>query len=148
MISLPSFIKFFLAILLASGSSSLPIIGDVGSLVGEGVAGSIIGFLILLVFYWFVVSKAFEFLVFALGGGIGRYSTTKLYRRLQWLTFAMFMALPVWALVTLLVTASPLSVHTQTYLDQERRVLAQRRNAAEAERRAWSSPTEVVLRYV
>ncbi len=116
MVSIFTLLRFLLAVLFATTSSSLPILGDLADVAGGGATGSVFGFLILLVFYWFIVSKAFEFLAFAFGGGVGRYSTTKLYRRLQWLTFALFMTLPVLVGVTLLVSATPVGEHSETHL--------------------------------
>lgn len=134
MFTTPNFIKLFLALLFASGSSYLPIIGDVGSLIGDGPGATIVGFFILLAFYWFVISKAFEFLAFAFGGGVGRYSTTKQYRRLQWLTFLLFMSVPVFVLVVLAVSATPIGEHSPRYEREVRRIKATRLSAAKAER--------------
>ncbi len=135
MFSTYNFIKIFIAFLLASGTSTVPILSDVGKLAGGGVTGSILGFLLLFVFYWFLVSKAFEFLAFTFGGGVGRYSTTKLYRRLQWLTFALFMTLPTLIGVTLIFSATPIAEHSPSYLATVQNIEQQRRAVALARQR-------------
>lgn len=115
MFSLFGFARLFLAVIMATGSTRLPIIGDVGDIIDDGIVGATVGFGISVVFYWFLISKLTEFLIFAFGGGVGRYNATKLYRRLQWLTFSLFMTLPVFVVAVLVFAATPYSENSKGY---------------------------------
>lgn len=104
--------------------------------------GGVIGFIVLLVFFWFIVSKTFDFFAFALGGGVGRYSTTKLYRRFQWLTFALFMSVPVFVIGVLIVEVTPLGRDADGYLARVDRIKESRLAEAEADRDARFNAAE------
>lgn len=143
MFSLFSFIRLFLAILLATGSTWLPIIGDVGDIIDGGIAGSIVGFVISVIFYWFIISKISEFLVFTFGGGVGRYHATRQYRRLQWLTFSLFMTIPVFVIAILIFTATPFAENSEYYNRSVEREEERRYDAAvEAQKLAYDEAVE------
>ena len=80
----------------------------------------------MFLFWWFVVSQILNFIAFAFGGGVGRYHTTKLYRRLQWLTFILFTSLPVLILAILLLNLTPFSIENKEYRTQYELIHKQR----------------------
>lgn len=133
--SLDKTIRAVLVLLLTASSLVLPIVGDASALFGGGAAGAALGFCLVAVLYWIIISKLRDFLVFAFGGGVGRYSTTKPYRRVQWFTFALLMTLPVFVLATLLITASPVGQHSDSYTSTVNRVERERLAAARAQQR-------------
>lgn len=135
MISFGFAVRLVISLGLALGGATLPIFGDVGKAVGGGALGSAFGFLITFVLSWVLVSKCIDFFGFAFGGGVGRYHTTKLYRRLQWVTFALFMTLPVFVLSVLFVSGTPVGEPSDRYVDKIARVEAQRLASARAVQR-------------
>ena len=80
----------------------------------------------MFLFWWFVVSQILNFIAFAFGGGVGRYHTTKLYRRLQWVTFILFTSIPVLILAILLLNLTPFSIVTEEYSTEYERIQKQR----------------------
>ena len=126
MFSFGNFLKFILVLFLAGGSTQAPIISDFVPNFGDGIAASIFAFLILFMLWWFVVSQAISFFSFAFGGGVGRYHTTKLYRRLQWLTFILFTFIPVLILAILFLNLTPFSIETEEYRTEYERIQKQR----------------------
>ena len=134
MFSISNFLKLLLVILLVTLSAQTPfakgIVDLISSLAGGGPFGTAVSSACLFIIFWFLVSKAFDFIAFTFGGGVGRYSTTKIYRRIQWLTFILAMSVPTLGVVTLIFTATPWSENSQTYLDEVKRVQDERRQAA------------------
>lgn len=112
--------------MLAGGTTTLPIIGNVGDFIGGGISGNILGFIILFIFWWFVVGQIYAFIGFAFGGGIGRYHTTKLYRRLQWATFIAFTSIPILISAFLVLNVTPLSIEPAKYRQAVERIEQQR----------------------
>ncbi|MBO6549312.1 MAG: type IV secretory system conjugative DNA transfer family protein [Rhizobiales bacterium] len=126
MFSFGNFLKFILVLALAGGTTQAPVISGFVPNFGDGIAASIFAFLILFMLWWFVVSQTISFFSFAFGGGVGRYHTTKLYRRLQWLTFILFTFIPVISLAILFLNLTPFSIETDEYRAQYERVQKER----------------------
>lgn len=124
--------KIFIATLLA-GSIGFPIIRSPLETVSNSIVSDVLEFIFSFVFYYYSVSWVFNFFVFAFGGGVGRYDATKLYRRIQWVTFGLIISLPVSIIATLLIGFTPLAPHSDSYFSERKRILDERALVARQE---------------
>lgn len=146
MFTVGNFIKLLIALSLSGGSNFIPILGDLGEIAGGGTGGAIIAFVIRLIIFWFLIGKVFDFVSFTFGGGLGRYSTTKIYRRVQRYTFILMLTPPFWVAATLIFTATPWSEHSTQYLKNVSRIEQERRNLAEKDRQRLISDAKIKLK--
>lgn len=130
MFTLVNFIKFSLALLLATGAYIAPIVGNLGGYINDSITGQITGFVIYFIVSWFIIGQAYALIGFTFGGGVGRYHTTKLYRRLQWAIFLAFTSIPILIGTFLVLNSTPLSIEPPKYRAAVERIEQQRLDEA------------------
>lgn len=124
--SIGNLVKFIAVVCLMGINTQIPIIRNFDRVFGNDIEDVILSYLLMFLVCWFLVSQILNFIAFAFGGGVGRYHTTKLYRRFQWLTFILFTSIPVLIFAVLFLNLTPFSIETKEYRTQYELIHKQR----------------------